>query len=94
MCEISKTRVRLKAEIGGIVLAAGTRLRLLDAHDAYATKRLSELLSIADPTDADVVSGNLLIADPMNGSHRLQVNADDHDATGDVAQGVRARLHL
>lgn len=55
----------------GIGLATGTWIGLLDADDTFAAERLSNLLSIADTTDADAVSDNLLIVDQLNASQRL-----------------------
>ncbi len=61
----------------GIALASGAWIGFLDADDAFATERLSELLSIAAKTDADVVSDNLLIVDRLNASNRLLFNRDE-----------------
>lgn len=55
----------------GIALASGAWIGLLDADDAFATERLSELLSIANRSQADVVSDNLLVVDQLTTKQRL-----------------------
>lgn len=61
----------------GIGLASGLWIGFLDADDAFAVDRLSELLSIANETGADAVSDNLLIVDQLNASNRLLFDPDE-----------------
>ncbi len=54
----------------GLELARGTWIALLDADDAYLSDRLAVLTTLGAETGADLVSDNLLLADPVDDRER------------------------
>ncbi|MEZ5906842.1 MAG: glycosyltransferase family 2 protein [Geminicoccaceae bacterium] len=54
----------------GLELARGTWIALLDADDAYLADRLAVLTALGAGTGADLVSDNLLLADPVDDRER------------------------